>query len=297
MLQALESHVFGIPLSCFFFCHFCTAPRLHVTKCLKKGYKPLRVHKIVSELLKFHSACFFYSVGVEPAARRGLAFADPHNASLASAENSNTFTSNSAVTYPESVHALPPNTLQFGYRKSAFQPVQVRPHQDQLTINNYAPPQRSRLLDSSSCNDAENVFCKPVHEVKPPVILHAEATQFNDSVFTRVPNNGNPVTTDKLKMTFRTPDANRSGDFNNSNLTGPSPTLFTKQALMVVGDMFSGPLDSERDLTLGGAQQPMDQMDKDFEAAFSNDDCTSVNPFSTGFGAMGRFRISNPNCL
>ena len=181
---------------------------------------------------------------------------------------------------------MPPSTLQCTYQKSAFQP--VRPHRDQLTMSNNGQPQGSRHLDSSSCNDAENVFRKPVDEVKPPVILHAEATQFN---------NENPVTTDKLKMTFRTPDANRSGDFNNSNLTGPSPTLFTKQALMVVGDMFSGPLDSERDLTLGSAQQPMDQMDKDFEAAFSNDDCTSVNPFSTGFGAMGRFKISNPKCL
>lgn len=155
-------------------------------------------------------------------------------------------------------------------------------------MNNNGLPQGNRHLDSSSCNDVENVFHKPVNEVKPPVILHAEATQFN---------NENPATTDKLKMTFRTPDANRSGDFNNSNLTGPSPTLFTKQALIVVGDMFSGPLDSERDLTLGSAQQPMDQMDKDFEAAFSNDDCTSVNPFSAGLGAMGRFKISNPKCL
>ena len=230
-------------------------------------------------------------MGVEPVARRGLAFADPHNASHPSAENSNTLRGNPAVTYPESVHAMPSSTLQSGYQKSAFQP--VRPYQDQLTTNNLRPPQGCRLLDISSCNDAENVS-RNGNEVKPPVILHAGATQFNDSVFTHVPNNGNPVTTDKFKMTLRTPDANRSGDFNTSNLTGPSPTLFTKQALMVVGDMFSGPLDSERDLTLGGAQQPMDQMDKDFEAAFSNDDCTSVNPFSTGFGGMGRFQISNP---
>lgn len=242
--------------------------------------------------MKFKSAHFFHSVGAEPVARRGLAFADPHNASHPSAENLNTFTS-----CPESVHAMPLSTLQCGYQKSAFQPVKVRQHQDQLTTNNLRPPQGSRLLDLSSCNDVENVSCKPVSEVKTPVILHAGATQFNDSVFTHTPNNGNPVTTDKFKMALRTPDANRSGDFNNSNLTGPSPTLFTKQALMVVGDMFSGPLDSERDLTLGVAQQPMDQMDKDFEAAFSNDDCTTVNPFSTGFGGMGRFKISNPNCL
>ena len=242
-----------------------------------------------------YSARFFHSVGVEPVARRGLAFADPHNVSHPSAENSNTFSS-SAVAYPESVHAMPPSTVQCGYQKSAFQPVKVRPRQDQLTANNYGPPQGSRLLDISSCNNVENVTLKPVSEVKPPAILHAGTTQFNDSVFTHMPNNGNPVTSDKFKMTLRTPDANRSGDFNNSNLTGPSPTLFTKQALMVVGDMFSGPLDSERDLTLGGPQQPMDQMDKDFEAAFSNDDCTSVNPFSTGFGGMGRFKIPNPSC-
>lgn len=257
------------------------------------------MHTIASKLLKLNSVHFFSSVGVEPAARRGLAFADPRNAPLPSAENSNTFTSNPAFTSPVSVHAMPPNTLQCGYQKSAFQPVQVRPHQDQLTTNqeNSGPPQGSRLLDSSSCNNTENVYRKPVNEVKTPVISHAEATQFNNLAFTHVPNTGNPVTTDKFKIALRTPDANRSGDFNNSNLTGPSPTLFTKQALMVVGDMFNGPLDSERDLTLGGAQQEMDQMDKDFEAAFSNDDCTSVTPFSTGFGGMGRFRISHANCL
>ena len=237
-------------------------------------------------------------MGVEPIARRGLTFADPHNASHPSTENSNTFRGNPLVAYPESVHAMPPSTLQCGYQNSAFQPVRVRPHQDHLTKNNYGPPQGSKLLNISSCNDAENLSCKPVNEVKPPVILHAGDTQFNDSVFTRMPNNGNPATTDKFKTTLRTPDANRSGDFNTSNLTGPSPTLFTKQALMIVGDMFSGPLDSERDLTMGGAQQPMDQMDKDFEAAFSNDDCTSVNPFSTGFGGMGRFKISkSKECL
>lgn len=238
-------------------------------------------------------------MGVEPVARRGLAFADPPNASQPPTENSNTF--GRIDTYPESVHAMPPSTLQHcEYQKSAFQPVKVRPHQDQLTANNYGPPQGSRSLDISSCNDTENVFrtSKPVNEVKPAVISQAGATQFNNSVPTHMQNSGNPVTADKFKIiALRTPDANRSGDFNSSNLTGPSPTLFTKQALMVVGDMFSGPLDSERDLTSGGAQEPIDQMDKDFEAAFSNDDCTSVNPFSTGLGAMGRFKISNPNCL
>ena len=237
-------------------------------------------------------------MGVEPVARRGLAFADPHNASRPSTENSNTL--RRGVTYPESVHTMPPSTLQHcEYQKSAFQPVKVRPHQDRLTANNYGPPQGSRNLDISSCNDAENVFrpYKPVNEVNPAVISQAGVTQFNDSAFTHMPNSGNPVTADKYKIALRTPDANRSGDFNNSNLTGPSPTLFTKQALMVVGDMFSGPLDSERDLTLSGAREPMDQIDKDFEAAFSNDDCTSVNPFSTGLGATGRFKISNPKCL
>ena len=229
-------------------------------------------------------------MGVEPVARRGLAFADPHNASHPSTENSNT--SRRVVTYPESVHAMPPSTLQHcEYQKSAFQPVKVR-SQDQLTASNYGPPQGSRILDISSCNDAENVLrtCKPANEVKPAVISHAGATQFNDSVFTLMPNSGNPGTADKFKVALRTPDANRSGDFNNSNLTGPSPTVFTKQALRVVGDMFSGPLDSERDLTLALPQEPMDQIDKDFEAAFSNDDCTSVNPFSTGLGAMGRLK-------
>ena len=230
---------------------------------------------------------------VEPVARRGLAFADLPNASQPSKENSNTF--GRVVAYPESVHAMPLSTLQHcEYQKSAFQPVQVRPHQDQLTTNNYGLSQGSRLLDISSCNDAENVIrtCKPVNEVKPAVISQAGATQFNDSVLAHMPNSGNPVTAGKFKIALRTPDANRSGDFNNSNLTGPSPTLFTKQALMVVGDMFSGPLDSERDLTSGGAQEPMDQLDKDFEAAFSNDDCTSVNPFSTGLGAISKLKIS-----
>lgn len=83
-----------------------------------------------------------------------------------------------------------------------------------------------------------------------------------------------------LNVLSRTPDANRSaGDFNNSNLTGPSPTVFTKQALMVVGEMFSGPLESEC------AQQEMDPTDKDFEAAFSND-CTT-RTFPGGFEGLG----------
>lgn len=87
-----------------------------------------------------------------------------------------------------------------------------------------------------------------------------------------------------------TPDVNRSCSFNSSNLAGPSPTVFTKQALMVVGDMFCGPLDSERDLTLGPRQE-MDKTEKDFEAAFTGDDTTTVG-FSKGLAGMGGFGSS-----
>lgn len=87
-----------------------------------------------------------------------------------------------------------------------------------------------------------------------------------------------------------TPDVNRSCSFNSSNLAGPSPTVFTKQALMVVGDMFCGPLDSERDLTLGPRQE-MDKTEKDFEAAFTGDDTITVG-FSKGLAGMGRQRLS-----
>ena len=127
----------------------------------------------------------------------------------------------------------------------------------------------------SSCNDTENVFVKPVSQVKVPGVSVPETTPLNDTVFRRETSAGS-----KFAVFSRTPDANRSGDFNSSNLTGPSPTLFTKQALMVVGNMFSGPLESER-------ARDMDQTDKDFEAAFSND-CTT-HTFSAGFGGLGRY--------
>ncbi|XP_022798611.1 mitotic checkpoint serine/threonine-protein kinase BUB1-like isoform X2 [Stylophora pistillata] len=85
-----------------------------------------------------------------------------------------------------------------------------------------------------------------------------------------------------------TPDVNGSISFNSSSLAGPSPTVFTKQALMVVGDMFCGPLDSERDLTLGPRQE-MDKTEKEFEAAFTGDDTTTTVAFSKGLGGMGGF--------
>lgn len=152
-------------------------------------------------------------MGIEPLARRGLAFADHSSAPLPSAQNSNTFTTNHHLTTPASSHPTLPGDSQSRYRK-------------------------------------------PVHH---------------------------PIT----------PDANRSGDFNNSNLTGPSPTVFTKQALMVVGDMFCGPLHSEHDVTLGPRQE-MDKTEKDFEAGFSNADYTTTVPFSNGFGGMGKYRLSHP---
>ncbi|KAL9952708.1 hypothetical protein ACROYT_G040000 [Oculina patagonica] len=231
------------------------------------------------------------SEAVEPAARRGLAFSDQCRTPLPSLQNSNIPTSNPVVVSTGSVHAMPPNSMQSGYQKSAFQPVQARPLQDRSIANleNLGAPQGNRCLNTSSCDDTENVYRKPVNQAKTSLFTHAEATPFNNSVFTDVPNTGYPVATNKFLISSRTPDANRSGDFNSSNLTGPSPTVFTKQALMVVGDMFNGPLDSERDLTLGGQRPEMDQMDKDFEAAFSNDDCTTAAPFATGFGGMGGF--------
>ena len=223
----------------------------------------------------------FLLSSTESTARRGLSFTDQRCTQLPpSAENLNTVASSNY--FHEPAFTVPPNTLQSGYRKSAFQPVrhglQFRPHQDEMTSkqeNPVPPPSASKLLNMSSCNDTENMFVKPVSQVKVPEASVPETTPLNDTVFRRETSTGN-----KFIIFSRTPDANRSGDFNNSNLTGPSPTVFTKQALMVVGDMFSGPLESER-------AQDMDQTDKDFEAAFSND-CTT-HTFSAGFGGSGRY--------
>ena len=219
-------------------------------------------------------------------ARRGLAFADQRNTRLPPVEHLNTVPNNSS--HHELALGMTPNALQSGYTKSAFQPVQggLRPHQEEVMSRNensvLAPPTANMLANMSSCNDIENMFAKPVSHAKVPIALLPETTPANDTVFTRETSTGN-----KFSVFSRTPDINRSGDFNSSNLTGPSPTLFTKQALMVVGDMFSGPLESERDLTLGGAQE-MDQTDKDFEAAFSSD-CTTRTSFSGGFAGVGRY--------
>lgn len=254
-------------------------------------------------------------MGVEPAARRGLDFAHQLSTPLPSTYTQNLHTRNNELASAGSVHAMPPNALQCGYRKSAFQP--VRPLQDEsisVKQENAGPPPGGRFLqdqsisikqentgplpgnsmflNASSCNDMENVYCKPVSQARAPSFSHAKATPFNNTVFTNT--SINPVAANTT-MFPKTPDVNRSGDFNSSNLTGPSPTVCTKQALMEVANMFNGPLDSERDVTLGGPPQQLDQMDKDFEAAFSNDDCTTATPFSTqGFGGMGRYRISHP---
>lgn len=104
-------------------------------------------------------------------------------------------------------------------------------------------------------------------------------------------NSGNLVIVDKFKIVFRILDVNRFGDFNNFNLIGLLLILFIKQVLMVVGDMFSGFFDLECDLILGGVWELMDQIDKDFEVVFSNDDCIFVNLFLIGLGVMGRFKI------
>lgn len=245
---------------------------------------------MITVYFKLNPYCFFNSEAAEPAARRGLAFTDQCSIPLPSTQNSSLLTSNPVVASTGSIHAMPPNAMQSGYQKSAFQPVQARPLQDRSIANpeHFGPPQGNRCLNTSSYDDTENVYRKPVNQAKTSLFTHAEATPFNNSVFTDVPNTGNPVATNKFLISSRTPDANRSGDFNSSNLTGPSPTLFTKQALMVVGDMFNGPLDSERDLTLGGQRPEMDPVDRDFEAAFSNDDCTTAAPFTTDFGGMGK---------
>lgn len=222
---------------------------------------------------------FLFS-SMESTARRGLSFTDQRCTQLPSAENLNTVASSSS--HHEPAFTVPPNALQSGFPKSVFQPVRsglhFRPHQDEMMSrkeNPVPPPSASKLLNMSSCNDTENVFVKPVSQVKVPGASVPETTPLNDSVFRRETSTGS-----KFPVFSCTPETNRSGDFNSSNLTGPSPTLFTKQALMVVGNMFSGPLESER-------AQDMDQTDKDFEAAFSND-CTT-HTFSAGFGGLGRY--------
>ena len=137
-----------------------------------------------------------------------------------------------------------------------------------------------------SCDDSENMFQKPVRKAKLALASLPETTLMNDTVLTHHETSAG----NKLTVFSRTPDANKSGDFNSSNLTGPSPTvtMFTKQALMEGCDMFAGPLESERDLALGVSRNEMDQTDKDFEAAFSND-CTTHTFFSAGHEVKGKY--------
>ena len=228
---------------------------------------------------------------MEPAVRRGLAFADQHSThQLPSIRNTSLIGNHSSddVALP---FAMPPNSLQIGCAKSAFQPIRgglhTRPQKDKLMFNQNKSDDltpASRLLNMSSCNDSENMFQKPLSQTKLALASLPETTLMNDAGLMRETSASN-----KSTVLCQTPDANKSGDFNSSNLTGPSPTvtMFTKQALMEVGDMFAAPLESERDLTLGVSRNEMDQTDRDFEAAFSND-CTTRTFFSEGHGGKGR---------
>ena len=132
----------------------------------------------------------------------------------------------------------------------------------------------NNLFDMSSCNDTENLLIKQVRQAEIPGALTGQKTKpCDDNVSSSESGTGNKV------VFFRTPDANRSGELNSSNLTGPSPTVCTKQALLEVGNMFRLPLESDRHA------DELNQTEKDFEAAFSGDCATST--FSAG---LGRYR-------
>lgn len=210
-------------------------------------------------------------------ARRGLSFADQPVSFLPSEEHANA--APSCSTYPKPDLTFPTNTLQSSCTKSAFQPVRsglgFRQHQgdmmstQQNAINSLPG---NNLFDMSSCNDTENLLIKQVRQAEIPGALTGQKTKpCDDNVSSSESGTGNKV------VFFRTPDANRSGELNSSNLTGPSPTVCTKQALLEVGNMFRLPLESDRHA------DELNQTEKDFEAAFSGDCATST--FSAGLGA------------
>ena len=135
--------------------------------------------------------------------------------------------------------------------------------------NSINPQQRNNLFDMSSCNDTENVFTKPDKQIGI-----SESLAQKIKLCEQIASTNKTIAGSKLG----TPDANRSCEFNTSNIT--SPTVFTKEALMELGDMFRLPLESER------RSESEDQAENDFEAAFSGDSAAPTH--SVAFGAQGK---------
>ena len=211
---------------------------------------------------------WFYVYSGEPVAKRGLAFADHY--STPPVQNSSALDERSQFEVP----SMPSNVPQFGYGKSAFRPVghgvQNRPSELMPKVTPASSPP-----NISNYHNQENRLQNPSSDFKVGAAFVPETSSVNGMPFPHESTTGN-----KFLFFSRTPDSNKSGDLNSSNLTGPSPTVFTKQALMVVRDMFAGPLESE-----------VDQTDRDFEAAFSSDHTTRTS-FAAELGGLGRYKLS-----
>lgn len=111
----------------------------------------------------------------------------------------------------------------------------------------------------SSCNDTENVFTKPDKQIGIAESLNQKIKLCEQIASTR-----KTIACSKLV----TPDANRSCEFNISNISSASPTVFTKEALMESGN----------------------QAENDFGAAFSGDSAAPTHPVP--FGAQGKWEIA-----
>lgn len=201
-----------------------------------------------------------------------MAFADHY--STPPVQNSSALDERSQFDAP----SVPSNVPQFGYGKSAFRPVGYGVQNRSSELMPQVTP-ASRLPNLSNHHDQENRLQNPSSDSKVGAASVPETSSVNGMPFPYESITGN-----KFSVFSRTPDANKSGDLNSSNLTGPSPTVFTKQALMVVRDMFAGPLESERDFN------QLDQTDRDFEAAFSNDQTTRTS-FAAELGGLGRYKL------
>ena len=148
-----------------------------------------------------------------------MAFADHY--STPPVQNSSALDERSQFDAP----SVPSNVPQFGYGKSAFRPVgygvQNRPSELMPKVT-----QASRPPNISNHHDQENRLQNPSSDSKVGAAFVAETSSVNGMPFPHESITGN-----KFSVFSRTPDANKSGDLNSSNLTGPSPTVFIEQNL------------------------------------------------------------------
>ena len=232
----------------------------------------------------FTNSIFVLYCSTEPSVRRGLAFGDLPRTQLLSRDCST------------AEREIPPQEQRDGAR-SAFQPFRNGQPLQSITElcftrqENAATFQESRLHNLSSCYDVENAQAKLASRPIAAPASKPQVAPFGDkgSVHTqpRTSQAAMQVSKSKTETFCHTSDANRSGDLNSSHLSAPSPTVFTKQALEEVRNMFNGPLESERDETFWGEHQELDDSEKDFEAAFSNENAATNNKtISTGFPGM-----------